>query len=155
MNHHDNASAQKHIFILERQRQELISINQKWAKEYNNMVAFYQNKLLTLQASLKHQENAEESKLKCKHLPQALEERIHPRILEERETTPHDLWRHQAEVFKEDFAKERRDRELLQHKYEELRQKLTFTSDELHHLKSKATWTRILHPVIECTCKKD
>ncbi|XP_077480655.1 uncharacterized protein LOC144091865 isoform X2 [Stigmatopora argus] len=143
MTHDDDASARKHVFILERQRQELISINQKWAKEYNNMVAFYQNKLLTLQASLKHQENAEKERTsQCKHLPQALEERIHPRTLEGRETTPHDLWRHQAEVFKEDFAKERRDRELLQRKYEELRQKLTSTSDELHHLKSKVLNTR-------------
>ncbi|XP_057679769.1 TNFAIP3-interacting protein 3-like [Corythoichthys intestinalis] len=152
MSRDDEAS---HVFILERQRRELLSINQKWAKEYNNMVAYYQRKLLTLQASPKHPENVtKETKSLSKHLPEALESRLPSGTLKERETTPSDLWRHQAEVFKEDFAKERRDREELQHKYEELSKKLVSTRNELHHLKSQATWTRILHPVVECTCQR-
>ncbi|XP_077365298.1 TNFAIP3-interacting protein 3-like isoform X1 [Festucalex cinctus] len=193
-----NVSMQARIFILERQRQELLTINENWAKAYNTMMAFYQQKLASLQASRRehisddnketHQTKAskgekrpsvkpevdkavmEAEELRAQNcalmrkwqhqqeeinrLNQALEERLHPvQTLEESRGPSENLWKHQAEVFKEDFVKERRDREKLQRKYVELHKKLSKARDELHLMKSQATWTRILHPTVDCTCK--
>ncbi|XP_037136382.1 TNFAIP3-interacting protein 3-like [Syngnathus acus] len=188
---------QAQISILERQRQELLTINEKWAKEYNIMVAFYQQELLSLRVSQRdhsdvvketyqtkpckreklqpvnselHKAVTEAEELRAHNhvltkkgqqqleeisrLNKALEERLHPfQTFEESRGSAEDLWKHQAEVFKEDFLKERGDREKLQYKYIELQKKLSKARDELHLLKSQATWTRILHPVVDCTCK--
>ncbi|XP_051910746.1 TNFAIP3-interacting protein 3-like [Hippocampus zosterae] len=186
-----DASMREQIFILERQRRELLTINEKWAREYNTMVAFYQNKLLSLQASQRNHSDVQQEKRQPKtqtvnselhtavteakdlraqnsvltrrgqhqqeeinRLNKALEERLHPvQTLEESSGPPDDLWKHQAEVFKEDFLKERGDREMLHHKYGELQKKLSKVQDELHFIKSQASWTRILQPVVDCNCK--
>ncbi|XP_054622395.1 TNFAIP3-interacting protein 1-like [Dunckerocampus dactyliophorus] len=195
-----DTSMQAKIFILERQRQELLTINERWAKEYRTMVAHYQQKLLSLQTSLqdgnnvgtktceavKEKENSQATnsdvhaellnavtkanelqmqnsaltrrgqhqREEIHRLNKALEERLQPaRPFEDSNGPPLDVWKHQAEVFKEDFLKERGDREKLQHKYVELEKKLTKAHDELHHLKSQATWTRLLRPVVDCACK--
>nr|XP_057916784.1 TNFAIP3-interacting protein 1-like [Doryrhamphus excisus] len=195
-----DTAMQAQIFILERQRQELLTINERWAKEYRTMVAHYQQKLQSLQASL--QDGSDIGKKTCKtakekensrtnsdvhtellnaltkanelqlqnstltrrgqhqqeeihRLNKALEERLQPaRPLEDSFVPLQDVWKHQAEVFKEDFLKERGDREKLQQKYAELEKKLTKTHDELHYLKSQATWTRLARPVVDCNCKQ-
>ncbi|KAF7667738.1 hypothetical protein LDENG_00050790 [Lucifuga dentata] len=53
---------------------------------------------------------------------------------------PQEVWRHQAEVYKEDFLKERQDREKLKEKHLELEKKFRKVHNEL---KSQMT----------CTCK--
>ncbi|XP_061821201.1 TNFAIP3-interacting protein 1-like [Nerophis lumbriciformis] len=192
---------QAHIFILEKQRQELLTINERWAKEYRTMVAHYQNKLQSLQASLQNCSNVGTKTVKAvketeksqasncdvqaelqkaesradqlrvqnctlarrgqhqqeeiNRLNKALEERLQPaRPLEDSNRFTPEVWQHQAEVFKEDFLKERKDREKLYHKYVELEKKWTKAHDELYRLKSQATWTRLLRPVVDCTCKQ-
>ncbi|XP_077365299.1 uncharacterized protein LOC144009437 isoform X2 [Festucalex cinctus] len=171
-----NVSMQARIFILERQRQELASLQASRRehisddnKETHQTKASKGEKRPSVKPEVdKAVMEAEELRAqncalmrKWQHqqeeinrLNQALEERLHPvQTLEESRGPSENLWKHQAEVFKEDFVKERRDREKLQRKYVELHKKLSKARDELHLMKSQATWTRILHPTVDCTCK--
>ncbi|GAA6215191.1 TNFAIP3-interacting protein 1-like [Lates japonicus] len=203
------------ILILEEQRQELISINEKWAKEYRTMVRFYKEKVRDLKALLQQnhshfeEETREEGekpvtlykKLKfkttkdkdskwagngdvssellqaemeaqelraqnstltrrgqhqqeeIKRLNKALEEALHTtQPLGVSSETLQDLWKHQAEVYKEDFLTERKDREKLKEKYLELENKYRKVRSELRVLKSQVTWTQPPQPVLECIC---
>ncbi|KAM6900359.1 TNFAIP3-interacting protein 3-like [Xenentodon cancila] len=62
--------------------------------------------------------------------------------------TLQNIWKHQAEVYKEDFLKERKDRENLNEKYLELQKRFRKAQNELHVLKSEVTWN---HPVHRCS----
>ncbi|XP_034427667.1 TNFAIP3-interacting protein 1-like isoform X1 [Hippoglossus hippoglossus] len=201
------------MLILVEQRKELISINDKWAKEYQTMVRFYREKVRQLKASLqqnhshveeglceegeKHITLCKKPKLKTpdnkddkqtcddadvnselmkvekeawelrgqnstltrrgqhqseeiKRLNKALEEAFltSPPLVGSSETLQ-DLWKHQAEVYREDFLTERKDREKLKEKYLELENRFKNVRSELRVLKSQATWTPTPHPVLE------
>ncbi|XP_049913169.1 TNFAIP3-interacting protein 3-like [Epinephelus moara] len=185
------------ILILEEQRQELLSINEKWAKEYRTMVQYYKQKVRDLKESLQHdhfKDMCEESERnailnkKIKHkentltgdellkaemeaeelraqnstltrrgqhqheeirrLNKALEEALQKTSGE----TLQDVWKHQAEVYKEDFLKERRDREKLKEKYLEQENKFRKVHSELHALKSQVARPRPKESALECTC---
>ncbi|KAM9337162.1 uncharacterized protein ABDE67_018468 [Symphorus nematophorus] len=199
------------ILILEEQRQELLSINEKWAKEYRTMKQYYKEKILELKALLqldrspfeegkceegeknvtlfkktkdkettqtgdlssellKAEKEAKELRaqnstltLRGQHqreeirrLNKALEEALQTaEPTEAREETLLDIWKHQAEVYKEDFLKERRDRERLKEKYLELEKQFRKVHSELRVLKPQATRTRPPQPpqpALECTC---
>ncbi|XP_070709453.1 TNFAIP3-interacting protein 1-like [Pempheris klunzingeri] len=207
-----DARMKAQILILEEQRQELLSINEKWAKEYRTMRQYYKERVQDLKALLHHhhleEETSEETlseKLKCKKvtdkesagvnaavssLPDTIysallraekeakelraqnstliqrERRQHDEIRRLNKTleealqstqprdlsgeTPQDVWRHQAEVYKEDFLKERRDREKLKGKYLELEKKFRKVHSELRVLKPQVV--RTPQSVLECTC---
>ncbi|KAM9839175.1 TNFAIP3-interacting protein 1-like [Aulostomus maculatus] len=189
------------IRVLERQRGELLSIIESWAKEYRAMVEYYREKVQDLQ-TLKKEE--EEKHLTCRttvksfkerestwpgnrdvisELLKATEEaeelRAQNRTLTRRGQHQHkeilrlnkaleenlqpgqpqgvsgetvlDVWQHQAEVYKEDFLKERRDLKKLKEKYVELERRFRKTHSELQLLKSQATWSQ---PLLNCTCKR-
>ncbi|XP_053198816.1 TNFAIP3-interacting protein 3-like [Scomber japonicus] len=200
------------ILIMEKQKQELLSINERWAKEYRIMVKFYQDKVLDLKALLHHNNfyskeeekhialykksqvvntaideestqagnsdvsfevlraereakelRAHNSTLTRKGLHQqeeirrlnkALEETlITTKPLDASNETLQDVWKHQAEIYKEDFLKERKDREILKGKCLELEKGLRKAHKELHVLKSQAS-TRPPQSVLECNCKE-
>ncbi|XP_071340876.1 TNFAIP3-interacting protein 1-like [Trachinotus anak] len=204
------------ILILEEQRRELLSINEKWAKEYRTMVQYYKDKVRDLKALLQqnHSHFAEGTceeeephvtlceKLKVKTLKdedskwagdadlisellkvekEAEELRAqnstltrrgqHQReeikrlnkVLKEAHPTTQplglssetlqDLWKHQAEIYKEDFLTERKDREKLKGKYLELESRFRRARAELHVLKSQVPQTQPPQPVIECVCQ--
>ncbi|XP_034562461.1 TNFAIP3-interacting protein 3-like [Notolabrus celidotus] len=204
------------ILILEEQNQELLSINEKWSKEYRTMRQYYKDKVEDLKASLhrdytRFEEEvceggemnnrlSEKTKLKtlrdhrstwtgdaevnpellkakmeakelqaqnntltCRGRQQAEEIRRLNRALEEvlQNTSPVDVssetlqevWKHQAEIYKEDFVKERRDRKKLKEKYLDLEKKFRTVHSELHVLKSQVTWTQTPQPIPECTCR--
>ncbi|XP_076869624.1 uncharacterized protein LOC143519761 [Brachyhypopomus gauderio] len=52
-----------------------------------------------------------------------------------------DVWMHQAQVFKEDFLKERRDKERLKHMYSELESRYKRIHAELHVVKAQVQRT--------------
>ncbi|XP_074550012.1 TNFAIP3-interacting protein 3-like [Halichoeres trimaculatus] len=200
------------ILILMEQKQELLSINEKWAKEYRTLRQYYKEKVENLKALLQHDysefeeemsgegEMNETTKVKtlkenrvtwndaadvssellkvkteAKELQeqnntltkrgqrQAEEIRRLNRALEEalQKTSPADVssetlqevWKQQTEVYKEDFFKERRDREKLKEKYLELEKKFRKVHSELHVLKSKVTLAQKPQPALECTCR--
>ncbi|TKS87550.1 TNFAIP3-interacting protein 1 A20-binding inhibitor of NF-kappa-B activation 1 [Collichthys lucidus] len=86
-------------------------------------------------------------------LNKALEEALRTtRPLEASSETLQDIWKHQAEVYKEDFLKERKDREKLKDKYLDLEKKFRKVHNELRVLKPQVTRTRPPQPVLECTC---
>uniref|UniRef100_A0A3P9K5X5 TNFAIP3 interacting protein 3 n=1 Tax=Oryzias latipes TaxID=8090 RepID=A0A3P9K5X5_ORYLA len=64
------------------------------------------------------------------------------------ETLP-DIWKHQAEVYKEDFLKERSDRERLKEKYLELEKRSRKAQEELRLLKSQVIRMKPTHT---CSC---
>ncbi|XP_038586976.1 TNFAIP3-interacting protein 1-like isoform X1 [Micropterus salmoides] len=194
------------ILILEEQRQELLSINEKWAKEYRTMRQYYKEKVQDLKALLQQSQFEEETweggenhftlhkKVKestwtrdtdvsselvkaekearelrvqnstltrrgqrqheeIRRLNKALDEALQTtQPLDVSSETLHDIWKHQAEVYKEDFLKERRDREKLKEKYLELENKFRKVHSELRVLKSQVTSTRPPKPLLECTC---
>ncbi|XP_073344850.1 TNFAIP3-interacting protein 3-like [Pagrus major] len=195
------------ILILEEQRRELLSINEKWAKEYRTMKQYYKNKVQDLKALLHHAHFDEEAcedrekitfnkKVKDKESTQTRDADVSSEVLKaEKETkellaqnrsltrrwehqheeiirlnkaleealqttqpldvsseTLHDVWKHQAEVYKEDFLKERKDREKLKEKYLELETKYRKVHSELRGLKPKVVKTRPPQPAPECTC---
>ncbi|XP_026148073.1 TNFAIP3-interacting protein 1-like [Mastacembelus armatus] len=197
------------ILILEEQRQELLSINEKWAREYQTMVQYYKEKVRDLKALLQQSSNHFEEALceegemhvtlykkpkfntlknkerkwtgdddvnsvlleaekeanelqaqnktltrrgqhqqeEIKRLNKALEE-----VLQTTQPTG-DLWKHQAETYKEDFLKERRDREMLMDKYLELKKRCMKVHNELCVLKAQVTWNWLSQPVLKCSCK--
>nr|XP_019942753.1 PREDICTED: TNFAIP3-interacting protein 1-like [Paralichthys olivaceus] len=204
------------ILILVEQRRELISINDKWAKEYQTMVRFYREKVRHLKPLLqqnhshfeegmceegeKHVNLCKKLKLKTpddndkkstcddgdvnsellkvekearelrgqnstltrrgqhqheeiKRLNKALEEALQTTAPQggSSETTQ-DLWKHQAEVYREDFLTERKDREKLKEKYLELENRFRKVRTELRVLKSQVTWSPPLQPVLERVC---
>ncbi|KAE8279714.1 hypothetical protein D5F01_LYC21843 [Larimichthys crocea] len=196
------------ILILEEQRQELLSINERWAKEYRTMKQYYKEKVQDLRALLQHpnfeedmwEEREKNIRLYNKgkdaestwtkdvdassellravkeakelreqnstltrrgqhqreeigRLNKALEEALRTtQPLEVSSETLQDIWKHQAEVYKEDFLKERKDREKLKEKYLELEKKFRKVYNELRVLKPQVTRTRPPQPVLECTC---
>ncbi|KAM8730896.1 TNFAIP3-interacting protein 3-like [Acanthopagrus schlegelii] len=195
------------ILILEEQRRELLSINEKWAKEYRTMTQYYKNKVQNLKALLQHAHCEEETcedrekitfnkKVKDKESTQTRDADVSSAVLKaENETkellaqnrsltrkwehqqeeirrlnkaldealqtappleasseTLHDVWKHQAEVYKEDFLKERKDREKLKEKYLELEKKYRKVHSELRGLKPQVVKTRPPQPAPECTC---
>ncbi|XP_047424366.1 TNFAIP3-interacting protein 1-like [Mugil cephalus] len=180
------------MLILKEQRKELLSINEKWAREYRTMVQYYKEKLrfskevqqcdhsteetcekeVTLNRkvkTVKYKENTQEKSgevssellkaekevrelrvqnntltLRGQHqheeirrLNKALVEALQPS--QSHSEKLQDIWKHQAEVYKEDFLKERRDREKLKEKYLELEKKFRKVHFELHVLKTQAT----------------
>ncbi|XP_054479194.1 TNFAIP3-interacting protein 1-like [Anoplopoma fimbria] len=188
------------ILLLDEQRQELLSINEKWAKEYRTMAHYYKERVQALKALLQHdhaeeemseegenkvtlskkvkdQENAwtgdellkaekEAEELRAQNssltrkgqhqheeirrLNKALDEALHTtQPLSVSSETLQDLWKHQAEVYKEDFLKERRDREKLKDKYLEQEKKYRKVHSELRVLKSQVTWTPTPRPVLK------
>ncbi|XP_026216790.1 TNFAIP3-interacting protein 1-like [Anabas testudineus] len=194
------------MLILEEQRQELLSINEKWAREYRTMVQYYKEKVRELKSLIQHnhsdfedeileegdihvafhkklqfnkdeerrrtrdgdnssqllkaKEEAKELRVQnntltrrgqyqheeIKRLNKALEDALRtPQPLDCSETLQ-DLWKHQAEVYKEDFLKERKDREKLKEKYLDLKKKFIKVHNECCAFKSQA------QPVHECSC---
>ncbi|TNN53782.1 TNFAIP3-interacting protein 1 [Liparis tanakae] len=168
------------ILLLEEQRQELLSINEKWAKEYRTMVRYYKERVQGLKASLQHIHTEEEkeeegggtSAALCKkvaegqngdrllkvekeaeelraqtgtltrrgqrqreeirRLNRALADALQtPRPLGVSADTLQDVWKHQAEVYKEDFLKERSDRVTLKEKYLEQEKKFRKVQSQL------------------------
>ncbi|XP_058496794.1 TNFAIP3-interacting protein 1-like [Solea solea] len=205
----DDARLTAQILILERQREEVISLNKRWAKEYQTMVCYYKQKVQDLKtllhchfeegacearvmpiASCKklktlkgkddtqagdvdvgsellaaekkvqslHAQNStlarrgqhqhEEIKRLNKALEEALLTSAPPGISSE---TQQDVWKHQAEVYKEDFLTERKDREKLKEKYLELESQFRKARRELRVLKSQVTCTQPPQVVLECT----
>ncbi|KAJ0059755.1 hypothetical protein NL108_011259 [Boleophthalmus pectinirostris] len=191
------------IRVLEMQKQELLSINERWAKEYRTMVQYYKDKLRNLKASLPLEKRPDQSAdvhphvcklnvvkdrtaatgsgdglLKAQsearqlqeqnralarrgqhqnaeitRLNKALEEVLVTRSSQEVSTeTLQELWKHQADIYKEDFLTERKDREALKHKYLELEKKYKKVRNELYVIKSQVTWTPTPQPQYECTC---
>ncbi|XP_078137109.1 TNFAIP3-interacting protein 3-like [Sander vitreus] len=186
------------ILILEEQRQELLCINERWAKEYRTMSQYYKEKVQGLKALLQHDHSEEmcegEKKTPCtrkskdKESTQAVDGlqkaekeakelraqnntltrrgqhqheeiiRLNKALDEALQTTqPLDVssetlqvWKQQAEVYKEDFLKERKDRVKLKERYLEQEKKFQKVHSELHVLKSKLT--RTPRPALECTC---
>ncbi|KAK2859660.1 hypothetical protein Q5P01_004280 [Channa striata] len=199
------------ILILEEQRQELLCINEKWAKEYRTVVRYYKEKVRDLKALmhqnrspfedgackemeilfaqklninplkdkevkwtgdadgcselLRAEEEVKELRLQngvltrreqhqreeIKRLNKALEEALQSvRPLGASSETLQDLWKHQAEIYKEDFLTERKDREKLKDKYLELKKSFLKANNELCALKSQAP--RPPQPVHKCTC---
>ncbi|XP_041670462.1 TNFAIP3-interacting protein 1-like [Cheilinus undulatus] len=198
------------ILILEEQKQELLSINEKWAKEYRTMRQYYKEKVQDLKALLQHDYSQFEEELcergdrntklkfktletnkstltgdadissellraekeakelreqnntltrrgqhqneEIKRLHKALEEALQKtQPLEMSPETLHEVWKHQAEVYKEDFLKERKDREKLKEKYWDLEKKYRKVYRELHVFKSQATQTPQQEPECHCT----
>ncbi|XP_043960056.1 TNFAIP3-interacting protein 3-like [Gambusia affinis] len=85
-----------------------------------------------------------------RRLNKALEETIQrSEPLENSSETLQDIWKHQAEVYKEDFLKERRDREKLKGKNLELEKRYKKVHDELRVFKSQVT---LAQPVHCCSC---
>ncbi|XP_023153519.1 TNFAIP3-interacting protein 3-like [Amphiprion ocellaris] len=195
------------ILLLEEQRQELLSINERWAKEYRTMVQYYKEKVQSLTAlqqheHLEHYEEGEKhvtlyKKIQFKPVKdrqntqtgevellraekEAKELRVQNNTLTRRGQHQHeeirrlnkalqealqssqpldcssetlqDIWKHQAEVYKEDFLKERKDRERLKDKYLELEKKFRKVHNELHVLKSQVTRTQQPQPLLQCAC---
>ncbi|XP_029385118.1 TNFAIP3-interacting protein 3-like [Echeneis naucrates] len=198
------------ILVMEEQRQELLSINEKWAREYRTMAQYYKEKVQHLKALLRQnhtffEESEEEetpvtyNKLKfktlqdedskrsddadgrskllklekeaedlrarnvtltrrgqqqheeIKRLNKALEEaHMTTQPLEMSSETLQDLWKHQAQIYKEDFLTERKDREKLKDKYLELENKFRRVRGELHVLKSQVNQPS--QPLLECAC---
>ncbi|KAK5617798.1 hypothetical protein CRENBAI_026563 [Crenichthys baileyi] len=60
-----------------------------------------------------------------------------------------DIWKHQAEVYKEDFLRERKDREKLKGENLELEKRYKKVRDELCFFKSQVT---LEHPLHRCSC---
>ncbi|KAL4001247.1 Arf-GAP with Rho-GAP domain, ANK repeat and PH domain-containing protein 2 [Sarotherodon galilaeus] len=215
--HKSDVNMKTQILILEEQKNELLSINEKWAKEYRTMVHYYKEK-----CCLRSAPNVQVEELKALQQCDRFEEeegkhvtlnRLKLKVIKEKESSQMgegdassekleaqkevkelraqnsaltrkgqhqheeirrlnkalkealqasqslgvdnetlDIWKHQAEVFKEDFLKERRDREKLKGKYLELEKKYTKVHSELHVLRSQMTWTRQLHPALNCSC---
>ncbi|KAF6720521.1 TNFAIP3-interacting protein 1 [Oryzias melastigma] len=96
-----------------------------------------QNSTLTRRGQQQHEE--------IRRLNKALEEALRG---SESQTLP-DVWKHQAEVYKEDFLKERRDREILKEKYLELEKRSRRAHEELRLLKSQVTRMK---PAPTCSC---
>ncbi|XP_039983496.1 TNFAIP3-interacting protein 3-like [Xiphias gladius] len=203
------------ILALEEQREELIAINETWAKEYRAMAHYYREQVRGLKALLQREHGgpgegaceqggkptAQCTKLRFKaakdvagertrdaeassellgaekearelraqnsalaqrgrhqreeirRLNKALEEALlTSRPLGPSRETLQDLWKHQAEVYKDDFLTERKDRETLKQKYLELENQFRRVRRELHVLKSKLPRTRPPQPVPECGC---
>ncbi|KAM9712496.1 TNFAIP3-interacting protein 3-like [Menidia menidia] len=84
-------------------------------------------------------------------LNKALEEALHTaQPLGGSSETQINIWKHQAEVYKEDFLTERKDREKLKDKYLELEKRFRKVHNELRSIKSQVT--RDL-PEQRCSCK--
>ncbi|XP_023182355.1 TNFAIP3-interacting protein 3-like [Xiphophorus maculatus] len=98
----------------------------------------------TLACRCQHQQQ------EIRRLNKALEETIQrSQPLENSSETLQDIWKHQAEVYKEDFLKERRDREQLKGKNLELEKRYKKVHDELRVFKSQVT---LAQPVHCCSC---
>ncbi|XP_030612957.1 TNFAIP3-interacting protein 1-like [Archocentrus centrarchus] len=205
--HKSDVNMKKQILILEEQKNELLSINEKWAKEYRTMVHYYKEKVEELKAlqqcnhfeeekrkhvtlnqlklkvikveestqmaaddasskSLKAEKDVKELRAQnsaltrkgqhqreeIRRLNKALEEALQASQPLGVDSEELDMWKHQAEVYKEDFLKERRDREKLKEKYLELEKKYIKVHNQLHIRRSEKTWTQQLHPVLNCAC---
>ncbi|XP_012709662.2 TNFAIP3-interacting protein 3 [Fundulus heteroclitus] len=82
-------------------------------------------------------------------LNKALEETLQTQPLETSSETLQDIWKHQAEVYKEDFLKERKDREKLKARNLELEKRYKKVHDELRAFRSQVT---LAQPVHCCSC---
>ncbi|CAL8398956.1 unnamed protein product [Arctogadus glacialis] len=194
----DMSSVQAQLDMLWKQREELISINNKWADQYKVMTQYYKAKVMEQQPSAKTsqpthplseemrhngvEQNVQEKDVKeetseekimshtdaeqlrvqnahltrrgqhqheeIRRLNQALQQSLESGFVwgESREDPKDNVWKHQAEVYKEDFLKERKDRERLKGKLMETEKKYRKTHSELHTLKSKITWAPVLAP---------
>ncbi|KAK7887244.1 hypothetical protein WMY93_026865 [Mugilogobius chulae] len=179
------------IRVLEMQKRELLSINERWAKEYRVMVQYYKDKLRSVKASLppdnspnttpdaphvcklnvlkdssaaagsgdvlvKAQSEARQlqeqnraltrrgqhQNAEIARLNKALEEALVTTSAQEMSNgTLPDLWKHQADVYREDFLTERKDREALKGKYLQLEKKYKKVRNELYVVKSQITWS--------------
>ncbi|XP_041824345.1 TNFAIP3-interacting protein 1-like [Melanotaenia boesemani] len=110
---------------------------QKEAKELR-----VQNSTLTRRGQHQHEE--------IKRLNKALEEALQAtQPLGGSNEAVQDIWKHQAEVYKEDFLRERKDREKLKEKYLELESRFRKGQDELRFLKSQVSGKQ---PVHRCSC---
>ncbi|XP_056155673.1 TNFAIP3-interacting protein 3-like isoform X2 [Lampris incognitus] len=76
-----------------------------------------------------------------KVLEDALQMSVSP---QEGSETPQEIWKYQAEVYKEDFMKERQDRERLNEKHLELERRFRKVHSELRSIKSQITCTPAL-----------
>nr|XP_040023856.1 TNFAIP3-interacting protein 1-like [Gasterosteus aculeatus aculeatus] len=163
------------MLLLEEQKQELLSINTKWAKEYRTMARYYKARIQHLNELLQrghsgeemceeggnnHKENTEDKLLKeaeglraqnstltqkgqrqqdeIRRLNKALEEALKTtQPLSVSSETLQDVWKHQADVYKEDFLKERSDREKLMEKHLKQEKQFRKVHSELCALKSQ------------------
>ncbi|KAM9332643.1 uncharacterized protein KZ484_017740 [Pholidichthys leucotaenia] len=201
---HSDVKLKEQIRVLEQQREELLSINERWAKEYHTMVQYYREKVQVLRALQQHGHNKEgddwskqvtfnnkiefntqtgEGDISSDFVEAEQEVRephVQTKTLTRREQHQHeeirrlnkalkealqasqsvgvsgetlqDLWKHQAEVYKEDFLKERKDREKLKARCLDLEKKFKKVHNELHALKSQGTWTQPPQPLLNCPC---
>ncbi|KAM3592980.1 uncharacterized protein V6R79_003092 [Siganus canaliculatus] len=190
------------ILILEEQRQELLSINEKWAKEYHTMKQYYKDRVKTLLQQNLFKEEMDDGEKKitlCRRvkdtdfswigdsssemlkaereakqlrtenstltrrvqhqheeiarLNKALEEALQAAPTPDASSeTLFEVWKLQAETYKEDFRRERKDREKLKEKYLELEKKYRKVHSELHVLKPQAPRTQPPQPAPKCTC---
>ncbi|XP_072306451.1 TNFAIP3-interacting protein 3-like [Eucyclogobius newberryi] len=181
----------KQMRVLEMQKQELISINERWAKEYRVMVQYYKDKLRDLKASLPRSDDAhhfcklnvlkdssttgsgdvlEKAQSEARQLQEqnrtltrrgqhqgaeitrlnkALEEATLSQEMSKE--TLQDLWKHQADIYREDFLTERKDREALKDKYLQLEKKYKRVRNQLFAVQSQVTTPQ---PQYECTCSQ-
>ncbi|XP_067107526.1 TNFAIP3-interacting protein 3-like isoform X3 [Osmerus mordax] len=202
------------IALLEKQRQELLYINNKWAEQYQTMTQYYKQKvkdqeMLLMSHGQELEDRSEEEQQERKRnidLPQTKDNtnciqllnddisadlqraereaehlrvqnttltrrgqqqqgeirRLNKVLKEVLQTTgtaevscgpQEEVWRHQAQIYKEDFLKERRDREQLKGKHGDLENKFRKVHTELNALKSKLIWTPTLpRPLAACVC---
>ncbi|XP_036416560.1 TNFAIP3-interacting protein 1-like [Colossoma macropomum] len=61
-------------------------------------------------------------------------------VQQESQQTEENIWKHQALVYKEDFLKERKDRDKLKEKYAELEKKYKKIHADLHMYKAQVRW---------------
>ncbi|XP_046879927.1 TNFAIP3-interacting protein 3-like [Hypomesus transpacificus] len=200
-----------HLALLEKQRQELLYINTKWAEQYQTMTQYYKQKvkdqeMLLMSHGQELEDRSEEEQQERKRnidLPQTKDNtnciqlqnddisadlqraeqeterlrvqnttltrrgqqqhgeirRLNKVLKEVLQTTgtccgpQEEVWRHQAQIYKEDFLKERRDREQLKGKHGDLEEKFRKVHTELNALKSKIIWTPTLpRPLAASVC---
>ncbi|XP_017261950.1 TNFAIP3-interacting protein 3-like [Kryptolebias marmoratus] len=101
-----------------------------------------QNRTLTRRGARQQEE--------IRRLNKALEEALlTSRQLGGSSETPQDVWKHQVELYKDDFMRERKDREKLKAKYLELEKRYRKAHSELSALRSQVPSPR---PVHCCSC---
>ncbi|XP_029314154.1 TNFAIP3-interacting protein 3-like [Cottoperca gobio] len=125
-----------------------VTLNEKVTEEENTWIVEELLKAEKKATELRAQNDTQTRRL---HHQEEEIRRLNKALKEASQTTqPLDVWEQQAEVYKEDFLTERKDREKLKSKYLELEMKFRKVHSELHALKSQAT--RTPRPVPECTC---
>ncbi|XP_007260138.1 TNFAIP3-interacting protein 1 [Astyanax mexicanus] len=157
---------------LEKKNQELLDINKKWAERYRTLRQHVKSYELRKEEKEKDtKQTGQEAELRarlqdadreiawlrmhCDTLTrggQQLNEEIMRlntvlqkslAVQHKRNQREENVWKHQAQVYKEDFFKERKDREMLMAKYTDLEEKFKKVHDELRAYKLQARWAQL------------